>query len=129
MDDLLERVTTQDIGDTLFKFFVTETIEGGEGTLEGAVRVLERAEKTSMRCSKPSSVPNDAPANSAITRHTTVAPRAHTFGSGGVPTATAAYIALTGRSPRRVRLTVPAAAARCGWPEVLAFPTSPTSFE
>jgi len=45
LEDLLERVTTQDIGDTLFKFFVTEIVEGGEGTLEGAVRVLERARK------------------------------------------------------------------------------------
>jgi len=45
LDDLLERVTTQDIGDTLFKFFVTEIVEGGEGTLEGAIRVLERARK------------------------------------------------------------------------------------
>ena len=43
LDDLLERVTTQDIGDTLFKFLVTEIVEGGEGTLEGAIRVLKRA--------------------------------------------------------------------------------------
>jgi hypothetical protein len=45
LDDLLERVTTQDIGDTLFKFFVTEIVEGGEGTLEGAIRVINRARK------------------------------------------------------------------------------------
>jgi len=45
LDDLLERVTTQDIGDTLFKFLVTEIVEGGEGTLEGAIRVLKRARK------------------------------------------------------------------------------------
>jgi hypothetical protein len=45
LDDLLERVTTQDIGDTLFKFFVTEIVEGGEGTLEGTIRVLKRAKK------------------------------------------------------------------------------------
>ena len=45
LDDLLERVTTQDIGDTLFKFLVTEIVEGGEGTIEGAIRVLKRARK------------------------------------------------------------------------------------
>jgi rubrerythrin len=45
LDDLLERVTTQDIGDTLFKFLVTEIVEGGEGTLEGAIRILKRARK------------------------------------------------------------------------------------
>jgi len=45
LDDLMERVTTQDIGDTLFKFLVTEIVEGGEGTLEGAIRVLDRARK------------------------------------------------------------------------------------
>jgi hypothetical protein len=45
LDDLLERVTTQDIGDTLFKFIVLEIVEGGEGTLEGAIRVLKRARK------------------------------------------------------------------------------------
>ena len=45
LDDLWRWVTTQDIGDTLFKFFVTEVVEGGEGTLEGAVRVMKRARK------------------------------------------------------------------------------------
>ena len=45
LDDLMERVTTQNIGDTLFKFLVTEIVEGGEGTLEGAIRVLKRARK------------------------------------------------------------------------------------
>ena len=28
----------------MFKFIVVEIIEGGEGTLDGAIRVLERAE-------------------------------------------------------------------------------------
>lgn len=45
LDDLLERVTTQDIGDTLFKFLVLEIVEGGESTVEGAIRVLKRARK------------------------------------------------------------------------------------
>jgi hypothetical protein len=45
LDDLLERVTTQDLGDSLLEFLVTEVVEGGEGTLEGAIRVLTRARK------------------------------------------------------------------------------------
>ena len=45
LDDLLERVTTQDLGDSLLEFLVTEIVEGGEGTLEGAIRVLTRARK------------------------------------------------------------------------------------
>lgn len=40
---LLERVTTHDIGDGLFRFIVIEIIEGGESTLSGAIRVMERA--------------------------------------------------------------------------------------
>ena len=40
---LLEKVRSSSIGDTLFQFLVLEIVEGGEGTLDGAVRVIERA--------------------------------------------------------------------------------------
>ena len=40
---LLEKVRSSSIGDTLFQFLVFEIIEGGEGTLDGAVRVIKRA--------------------------------------------------------------------------------------
>ena len=40
---LLARVTGENIGDGLFKFMVVEIIEGGDSTLSGAIRVLERA--------------------------------------------------------------------------------------
>lgn len=40
---LLERVTTHDVGDGLFRFMVVEIVEGGESTLSGAIRVMERA--------------------------------------------------------------------------------------
>jgi len=40
---LVERVLSANIGDTLFQFLVLEIAEGGEGTLDGAVRVIERA--------------------------------------------------------------------------------------
>ena len=40
---LLSKVTNEKIGDSLFRFIVVEIIEGGEGTLDGAIRVLERA--------------------------------------------------------------------------------------
>lgn len=40
---LLARVTGENIGDSLFKFMVVEIIEGGDSTLDGAIRVLERA--------------------------------------------------------------------------------------
>ncbi|MHB9068777.1 MAG: hypothetical protein ACYC54_00245 [Sedimentisphaerales bacterium] len=42
---LLERVTTNDIGDGLFRFMVVEIVEGGESTLVGAIRVMERAKQ------------------------------------------------------------------------------------
>lgn len=42
---LLERVTSQDIGDGLFRFMVVEIVEGGEGTLQGAIRVMERVKQ------------------------------------------------------------------------------------
>ncbi len=40
---LLARVTGENIGDSLFKFMVVEIIEGGDSTLDGAIRVLEQA--------------------------------------------------------------------------------------
>ena len=40
---LLDRVTGESIGDGLFKFVVVEIVEGGEGTLTGAIRVMEQA--------------------------------------------------------------------------------------
>ena len=39
----MDRVTGENIGDGLFKFMVVEIVEGGEGTLSGAIRVLEQA--------------------------------------------------------------------------------------
>ena len=42
-DSLLAKVTSDNIGDGLFSFMVVEIVEGGEGTLNGAVRVLEQA--------------------------------------------------------------------------------------
>jgi len=42
---LHEKVRSTDVGDTLFQFLVLEIVEGGEGTLEGAIRVLKRARK------------------------------------------------------------------------------------
>jgi len=43
LQTLLAKVTDENIGDGLFKFIVVEIVEGGEGTLSGAVRVLEQA--------------------------------------------------------------------------------------
>jgi hypothetical protein len=43
LQTLLHRVRDDDIGDSLFEFLVTEVVEGGEGTLKGAVRVLGHA--------------------------------------------------------------------------------------
>jgi len=43
LQTLLARVTGENIGDSLFKFMVVEIIEGGDSTLDGAIRVLERA--------------------------------------------------------------------------------------
>jgi len=40
---LLAKVTADNIGDGLFRFIVVEIIEGGESTLDGAIRVMERA--------------------------------------------------------------------------------------
>ena len=41
--DLLARVTGVNIGDGLFSVMIVEIVEGGEGTLDGAIRVLEQA--------------------------------------------------------------------------------------
>ena len=43
LQTLLSKVTGENIGDGLFKFMVIEIIEGGESTLDGAIRVMERA--------------------------------------------------------------------------------------
>jgi hypothetical protein len=43
LQSLLARVTDENVGDGLFTFMVVEIVEGGEGTLAGAVRVLEQA--------------------------------------------------------------------------------------
>ena len=40
---LLAKVTGEDIGDSLFRFMVVEMVEGGQGTLAGAIRVMARA--------------------------------------------------------------------------------------
>ena len=45
METLLAKVTYGDIWDDLFKFIVTEIVEGGEGTLEGAIQVIERGKE------------------------------------------------------------------------------------
>lgn len=42
---LLKQVTTHPIGDGLFRFMVVEIAEGGEGTLDGAIRVMECAKQ------------------------------------------------------------------------------------
>ena len=43
LQTLLSKVTGENIGDSLFKFMVVEIIEGGDSTLDGAIRALERA--------------------------------------------------------------------------------------
>jgi hypothetical protein len=43
LQTLLARVTGENVGDSLFKFMVVEIIEGGDSTLNGAIRVLEGA--------------------------------------------------------------------------------------
>lgn len=45
LQTLLTKVNRENIGDGLFKFMVVEIVEGGEGTLNGAIRVLERAKE------------------------------------------------------------------------------------
>ena len=43
LQDLLTKVSGENIGDGLFRFIVVEIVEGGEGTVDGAIRVMERA--------------------------------------------------------------------------------------
>ena len=43
LNDLLAKVTGENIGDGLFRFIVVEIFEGGESTVDGAIRVIERA--------------------------------------------------------------------------------------
>jgi len=43
LQTLLARATGENIGDSLFSFMVVEIAEGGEGTIDGAIRVLEQA--------------------------------------------------------------------------------------
>jgi hypothetical protein len=43
LQTLLAKVTNESIGDSLFKFIVVEIVEGGESTVDGAIRVMERA--------------------------------------------------------------------------------------
>ena len=45
LQELLAKVTSENIGDGLFKFMIVEIVEGGESTLDGAIRVMERARK------------------------------------------------------------------------------------
>ncbi|HBG60716.1 MAG: hypothetical protein A2Y10_13050 [Planctomycetes bacterium GWF2_41_51] len=45
LDTLLAKVINEDIGDGLFKFIVTEIVEGGEGKITGAIVVMEKAKK------------------------------------------------------------------------------------
>jgi hypothetical protein len=45
LHSLLAKVTSDNIGDGLFTFMVVEIVEGGEGTLNGAIRVLEQAKE------------------------------------------------------------------------------------
>ena len=43
LESLLAKVTGDNIGDSLFRFIIVEIVEGGESTLDGAIRVLEQA--------------------------------------------------------------------------------------
>ena len=43
LQSLLSKVSRENIGDSLFRFMVVEIVEGGESTLDGAIRVLEQA--------------------------------------------------------------------------------------
>ena len=45
LESLCAKVRSEGFGDPLFQFLVTEIIEGGEGRLEGAIRVVKRARK------------------------------------------------------------------------------------
>jgi hypothetical protein len=43
LQTLRAKVTAENIGDGLFTFMVVEIVEGGESTLDGAIRVMEQA--------------------------------------------------------------------------------------
>jgi hypothetical protein len=43
LQTLLSKVNSDNIGDSLFRFIVVEIVEGGESTVDGAIRVMERA--------------------------------------------------------------------------------------
>ena len=43
LQSLLTKVSTENIGDSLFRFLIVEIAEGGESTLAGAIKVLEQA--------------------------------------------------------------------------------------
>jgi len=45
LQTLFAKVTTENIGDSLFKFIVIEIVEGGESTLDGAIGVMQRAKE------------------------------------------------------------------------------------
>ena len=45
LQTLLSKVNSENIGDGLFKFIVVEIVEGGESTMDRAIRVMERARK------------------------------------------------------------------------------------
>ena len=45
LQTLLSKVTSENIGDSLFKFVVTEIVEGGEGTIGGAIQVIKQAKE------------------------------------------------------------------------------------
>jgi len=45
LESLCAKVHTDDFGDALFQFLVTEIVEGGEGKIDGAIRVVKRARK------------------------------------------------------------------------------------
>ena len=43
LETLWKKVKTKNIGDSLFQFLIVEMVEGGESTLEGAIKVLAQA--------------------------------------------------------------------------------------
>ena len=43
LQTLLAKVTGENIGDSLFRFMIVEIVEGGESSLNGAIRVLQQA--------------------------------------------------------------------------------------
>jgi len=112
---LIEKVRGTDIGDTLFRFLVLEIVEGGEETLDGAIRVMERAHNDvdavlralkRARCGRPGGPQKPSRPDLRSDRAHLRIWRCRDCGR--------CFTAPTGRSPRPARLTVPAAAARCG---------------